>query len=154
MKTIKLLTLAAAALIAAGGWTQTLAQDTNATGLGPPSGRLLQHIARRLNLTDDQQAQIKSILGADRDTLSGLMGRMQEARHSLRASIQAPDATEASVRAASARVAAVEADFAVERMKLYAKIAPVLTDPQRRRLADLEQRLGRPGGGLDGRSDH
>jgi len=44
------------------------------------------------------------------------------------------------VRAASAQVAAMEADLAVERMKIYGKIAPVLTNEQRQQISEFRQR--------------
>jgi len=68
---------------------------------------------------------------------------LQAARKDLRAAIHASDANETTVRAAAAKVAAVQADLAVERMKLYSQIAPILTDEQRRKIAELEQRLDR-----------
>jgi Spy/CpxP family protein refolding chaperone len=100
----------------------------------------MQRIAEKLNLTDDQKAQIKTVLSGEKNTLTVLLGQWHDARKNLRAAIHAGNATEASVRVASARVAAVEADLAVERMKIYGKIAPILTDEQRRQIADFEQR--------------
>jgi Spy/CpxP family protein refolding chaperone len=94
--------------------TPTLAADAAL----PVHGQFRARLAEKLNLSDEQKAQSKSI----------------------RASIQANDANETTVRAASARVAAVQADLAVERMKIYGKIAPILTDEQRRQIADFEQR--------------
>jgi len=84
-----------------------------------------------------------------------LLAALHDARANLRNAIRASDANETSVRAASAKVAAAEADLAVERMKLYGKIAPILTDAQRQQLADMQDHadeflnraLGRPGAG-------
>jgi Spy/CpxP family protein refolding chaperone len=138
MKTNKWLSLTLAAALNLGGWltTPSLAADT-----APPAhGRFLQQLAQRLNLTDDQKGQIKGILWAEKDTLTTLLGQQHAARANLRAAIQASDANESSVRAASAKVAAVEADLAVERMKIYGKIAPVLTNEQRQQISDFEQR--------------
>ncbi len=153
MKTIKLLTIATAAAIIVGGLTSATAQNANesATGAGPGRGRILQRIAKKLNLTDDQRSQVKTVLVADKDTLKSLFGQLHDARTNLRAAIHASDANESAVRAASAKVAGVEADLAVERMKLYGKIAPILTDEQRRKIAGFEQRLDRKVGGAVGR---
>ena len=142
MKTSKLLTMATAVVIIAGGLTNTPAQNTNESTAGtrPGHGQILQRLAKKLNLTDHQKTEIKSVLVADKDTLLLLLGQLHDARRNLRAAIRASDASEASVRAASARVAGVEADFAVERKKLYGRIAPILTDEQRRKISDLEQR--------------
>jgi protein CpxP len=102
---------------------------------------MLHRLTKKLNLTDDQKKQIKAVLVADKGTLKGLFSQLHEARQNLRGAIRASDANEADVRAASAKVAGVEADFAVERMKLYGRIAPILTDEQRRKLADFEQQV-------------
>jgi Spy/CpxP family protein refolding chaperone len=135
----KILIYATAAAIIVGGFSanQSLAADNGTTA--PARQGILQRIADKLNLTSDQRTQIKAILVADKDTLAPLLGAVHDARKNLRTAIRAGDAHEASVRAASAKVGAAEADLAVERMKLYGKIAPILTDAQRQQLADWQQ---------------
>jgi len=142
MKTNTIFSLLAAGLIAGGLIaTQAFAADKPAsTADSPMQGRLLQRLADKLNLTADQRSQIKEVIAGEKDTLVPLATAVHDARKGLRTAIRAGDATEASVRAAAAKVAAAEADLAVERMKLYGKIAPILTDAQRRQLADLQQR--------------
>jgi len=153
MKTNKLLTMAMAAAILVGGFTSALAQNTDSSaGAGPGHGKMLHRLAQKLNLTDDQKKQIKAVLVANKGALKGLLSQLHEARQNLREAIQASDANEAAVRAASAKVAGVEADFAVERMKLYGRIAPILTDEQRRKLADFEQQVDNLAGGAMARS--
>jgi Spy/CpxP family protein refolding chaperone len=137
MNTKFLTLIAAGGLVVAGLTSQLLAAD-NASG-AVPHGRFFQRIADRLNLTTDQRQQIKSILVSDHDTLQSLLGRLHAARIDLRAAIRATDASESSVRAASAKVAGAEADLAVERMKLYGRIAPILTDEQRQKITLLEE---------------
>jgi Spy/CpxP family protein refolding chaperone len=135
----KILIYATAAALVACGLTTTksfAADNTPATSAHPG---ILQRIADKLNLTGDQRTQIKAILVADKDTLAPLLGAVHDARKNLRTAIRAGDANEASVRAASTKVGAAEADLAVERMKLYGKIAPVLTDVQRQQVADWQQ---------------
>jgi Spy/CpxP family protein refolding chaperone len=138
MKTNKWLSITLATLLNIGGWmaTPTLAADAAL----PVHGQFRARLAEKLNLSDEQKAQIKTILRTEKDTLTTLLGQLHDARMDLRAAIQANDANETTVRAASARVAAVQADLAVERMKIYGKIAPILTDEQRRQIADFEQR--------------
>jgi protein CpxP len=140
MKTTKWLSITLAVALNIGGWmaTPSLAADGAATA--SPRERISRRIAEKLNLTDDQKAQIKAVLSGEKDTLMPLLGQLHDARKSLRAAIHASDANETSVRAAAARVAAVEGDLAVERMKMYGKIASILTDEQRRQIADFEQR--------------
>ncbi|HUA37613.1 MAG TPA: Spy/CpxP family protein refolding chaperone [Candidatus Sulfopaludibacter sp.] len=137
MRTNKWITLTVATALNVVGLmtTPSLAADANA----PAHGRFFQRIAERLNLTDDQKAQIKTILRGEKGTLKPLMQQLRAARQNLRAAIQAGDANETTVRAAAAKVAAVEADLAVERMKIFAKITPILTDEQRQQLSEFEQ---------------
>ena len=137
MKANKWLSLSLAVGLNLGGWltTPSLAADAAA----PASGRFFQRMAQRLMLTDDQKARIKTVLRAEKATLTPLPGQLRAARKNLRATIRASDANETSVRAASARVAEAEADLAVERMKIYGKIAPILTEEQRRQISDGER---------------
>ena len=107
----------------------------------PANGRFFQRMAQRLNLTDDQKARIKTVLRAEKDTLTPLLGQLHAARMDLRAAIQANGANETTVRAASARVAAAEADLAVERLKLYGKLSPILTSEQRDKLKAFRARM-------------
>jgi Spy/CpxP family protein refolding chaperone len=99
---------------------------------------LLHRLADQLQLTPDQRKQIKTIVAADKSTLRPLVQEMRAARKDLRATIQTGNTSEAAVRAAAAKVAAIEADLAVERMKLFAQIAPILTDAQKQQLATIE----------------
>lgn len=136
----KILICTLAAALAAGGFIVTKTYAAESAANAPAHGRFLQRLADKLNLTTDQRTQIKAVLTGDKDTLAPLLSSLHEARIGLRTAIRASGATEMSVRAASAKVAAAEADLAVERMKLYAKIAPILTAAQRQQLTDLQQR--------------
>lgn len=135
----KIVICALAAAIAAGGFIATRAFAADDSASAPARGHFLQRIADKLNLTADQRTQIKAVIVGEKDTLAPLLSTLHDTRKNLRSAIRASDASEASVRAASAKVAAAEADLAVERMKLYGKIAPILTDGQRQQLADLQQ---------------
>lgn len=137
MTTKKLIPITLAATLALGGF---IGFANQATGQPPQmfQGRLLQRAKEKLALTDDQKSQIKGVVKADKDAITSLMTRMREARTELREAIRSADATEASVRAAAAKVAAVEADVAVQRMKMHAKINPILTDEQRGKIAQFQ----------------
>jgi len=152
--TIIICTLAAALAACGLAATKTYAENAEAPS---PTGKVFQRIAEKLSLTDDQKAQFKTILAEEKDILKPLLTALHDARKNLRTAMHAGDASESSVRAASAKVATAEADLAVERMKLYGKIAPVLTDEQRQKITELEQRvddfadkvIARIGSGLD-----
>ena len=140
MKTTGFLMVTMAAVLVLGGITGARAAGP-ADRPGGFRGRFLERARERLGLTDGQVAQIKSVLRSEKDTLTALATRLHEGRLGLRNAIRTPNATEASVRVASAKVAAVQADLAVERMKLFTRINPILTDEQRAKLADVEQQM-------------
>jgi Spy/CpxP family protein refolding chaperone len=142
MKTSNWLVITVAATVAAGGLFALTSRAANP--VSPPGrlhGHLLERAKEKLGLSDTQVAQIKGVFKADKDNLTGLLTRWHEARAGLRSAIQAADATETSVRAASAKVAAVEADLAVERLALFGKISPILTGEQREKLGELQARV-------------
>ena len=137
---IKLFICSLAAVWTASGGLTTNAQAADPTASAPTSARWPQRLATELHLTADQRLQIRAVFAGERSTWAPLLVAAQEARKNLRSAIRAGDSSESSVRAASARVATAAADLAVERMRLYGKIAPILTDAQRRQLADRQRR--------------
>lgn len=139
MKTFKTAALVAAIALTAGGLfalnsraAQTAQSDDNA------GGKWRERIKEKLNLTDDQVAQIKSQLKSEKGNFTSLLGRLRDARSQLRSELRKSGATESSIRAASAQVAAVKADIAAEHLKLRAKIDPILTADQRAKLDQLK----------------
>jgi Spy/CpxP family protein refolding chaperone len=138
------ITMAAAVAVGGGMLVKAQASDTNdVAGVTAPRlghGLFMGRLRSQLGLTHEQVTTIKGDLAADRTTLTTLLTALHDARISLRETIRKPGATEEDIRAASARVASVEADFAVERAKLYGKISPVLTPDQLAKMDELQQR--------------
>lgn len=142
MRTSKWFALTLAAAMTSGGFIALHTAAAGAASINRPArGRLLERAKEKLGITDDQAAQIKAILKADKENLASLLTHLHSARGELREAIRSDSANEASVRAASAKVAAVESDLAVERMKLSAKIGPILTPEQREKLAQFEAKM-------------
>ena len=138
MKTKWLIPVLAAAILT-GGLITYKAFAAGGTSPVPQHGQMLRRLADKLDLSAEQRTQIRAIIAGDKDTLKSLLNQLHEARVDLRTAIRADQPTEANVRAAATQVAGVEADLAVERMKLYGKIRPVLTDAQRAKISALEQ---------------
>lgn len=138
MKILRYIGLAAAIALVIGGAFAINSRAASAADDSALGGKWRQRIKEELNLTSEQVAQIKAQLKSEKGNITSILSRLHDARAELRAEIQKSDATEASVRNAAAKVSAVEADMAVERMKLHAKISPLLTADQRTKLAQLE----------------
>jgi Spy/CpxP family protein refolding chaperone len=137
MKTSKITWIVAAVLFAAGGLCVYQAYAAKSGGMGSGGGSfrglLGQRIAEKLNLTEDQIGQIKKVRNEEKDYVLAKLSELHKARIEMRGVIQQQTGgkvDEKAVRAAHAKVAAVEADLAVERAKVYAKISPVLTQEQ------------------------
>lgn len=140
MKMNKLLGIAMAAAVSAGGLGIESARAAD-NSERPARARILERVKEKLDLTDDQVAQIKANLGQEKETIKNLILKMHEARVGVREAIRASNATEASVRAAAAKIGAVQADLAVERFKLFGRINPILTDEQRQKVKEMESRI-------------
>jgi Spy/CpxP family protein refolding chaperone len=107
----------------------------------PLRGHWLEWAKEKLQLTDAQIEKIKTELAQEKDPLKHLISNLHSARVDLRQAIQASGATETSVRAASASISSIEADLAVERLKLYGKISPILTAEQLEQLKEFRAQM-------------
>ena len=128
----------AAALIVGGAIV--LKTQAQTTGVLAGRGPVLQKIVKGLGLSQEQIAKIKTELRAEKETLVPLLKNLHETRKGLRETIQS-DGNETEIRAASAKVAAIQADLAVERAKLRGKIAPVLTEEQLLKIKKFEEKV-------------
>ena len=92
----------------------------------------------QLGLSDQQKTQIKGIFENHKTDLQGFATRMQPARQALNAAVRS-GATEATIRAKAADVAAVEADMAVLRAAVHAQVFAVLTPEQQAKAKQLQE---------------
>lgn len=113
-------------------------QGPGGPGMGPlgPLGM----IASQLGLSDTQKDQIKSVVESHGSELRDLADRARTAHRALAAAEMADTVDDAAIRAASAQVAAVDADMAVARAHIRAEIFQVLTPEQQAKAREL---LGR-----------
>jgi len=120
-------------------------------GPGAPGGRggfegpgglmgMLPMMARELNLTDAQRAQIKAIADAHRDEWKALFDRERAARMALNEAVTADAVDEGLVRQRSGELAMIDADVAVARAHAYAQFVQILTPQQRATLKDARAR--------------
>ena len=111
-------------------------------GPGPRDG--LGPIARDLNLTDDQKAQIKKITDSFEESNKALHDQMRTLRQS------EPDPVsgtfdEAAVRTAAEARAKIQVELEVSHAKMMSQIAGVLTAEQKAQLAAKRQQFQRQG---------
>lgn len=95
-----------------------------------------------LDLTDDQRVAVEQAFAAHRETVEGRRDALRDARRSLGAAMESDTFDEGAIRAASAAVAAIEADLAVERARLRGELRTILTAEQFDRWTDRRERRG------------
>jgi len=109
---------------------------------------MVEHMARELNLTDDQQAQVKTILESARAAIEPLHKKMEEAHRQIEAATANGQFDEAQIRAIASQQAQAMIDSIVEHERTKAKIYSILTAEQRVKADELHKRGGphrRPG---------
>jgi Spy/CpxP family protein refolding chaperone len=117
-------------------------------GPGGPGGPLamLRMLGPRLNLTDAQKEQIRTIAEAHRDDWKALGDRRRTAHDALNAAIMADTIDEGLIRSKSAEVAAIDADVAVASARARAEVWPLLNAEQQAQVKQMQSgaRRGMP----------
>ena len=134
---VALMSVGAVALFAQGGPGRGAGQAGRG---GPGFGRGFGagFALGQLDLSDAQKQQVRDIMQRHREQSRGTMERLQQAMQAQRAAINQVPVNEAAVRQASAALAAVEADSAVEEARLHADIFSILTVEQQEKAKQLE----------------
>ena len=130
-------------MLSAGAVSLLAQQAGPGRGAGPfgPGGRggfAAGFALGQLDLSDAQKQQVRDITQRHRQQMQPAMQRLQEAMQAQRAAINQVPANEAAVRQASAALAAVQADMAVDEARLHADIFSILTVEQQEKAKQLE----------------
>ena len=114
-------------------------------GPGGPMGMGTGSGFRELDLTDEQKAQVTSIVDSHQAEFKAVGEKMHAAREGMQALLEADTLDEAAVRAKSVEVAAAEADAAILGAKVRTQTVQVLTSEQLAKLKELQKtREGQP----------
>jgi len=97
----------------------------------------LDRMAKKLDLTDDQQSQIEAITADAKSQMNDLRQEMQANRKALRELTQQSLLDEAEVRNVADTQGDLKADMIVLRAQRHAKIAAILTEDQRAQLEEM-----------------
>ena len=100
---------------------------------GPLAGLPL----RELNLSEAQREQGRAVTESHQAEMKAVGDRAMTARQALQAATTSPSFDEAAVRARAAELAAVEADFAVVRARIFADVFQILTPEQQAKVKEL-----------------
>jgi protein CpxP len=131
----------AAALFAGVGMAQAAPPGGGIDGDTPRHvGSPLKKMVKELGLDAQQKTQVKDILKNNHDTAKPLMDKMVAEKRAMRALIQAETVDETAIRSQSAKVAAVEADLAINRAQLAQKLRAVLTPDQIQKFKAIQEK--------------
>ena len=108
---------------------------------GPPmAGRFLQHMADVLDLTDAQQAQVKSMWQAEQPNIMPLVQQLANAHQQMVAVTAGGKFDQAQVQTIANQQAQTIAQLIVEKQKLQSQVYSILTPDQQAKFAHLQQR--------------
>ncbi len=123
------------------GASIAVAQE-KACGEGPggrPGAHDFKKIGKKLGLTDEQKTQAKALFSGNREIVKPLFTSLHGERKNLQTLLHADTVDEAAIRAATAKVAALEADLNVNRAKTGVQFRALLTPSQREKLSAMEK---------------
>jgi Spy/CpxP family protein refolding chaperone len=116
------------------------AQGWDHGGPGRHGPDFLAHMAKHLDLTEEQSATIQKIVNTYMDgALGDKMEAMHQAREALGAAIHDPAKSDRQVQDTASAVTLLEEQIAVERHHMANEIQDVLTPEQRQKAAQLAQ---------------
>jgi periplasmic protein CpxP/Spy len=101
----------------------------------------------QLNLSADQQAQIKSIMEQTKTSNQGLRQQVKTVREQLKTVMGSSDASDDAIRQAHQQVQTLGQQMGEQRFETMLKIRSVLTPAQRTKFAELRKQGGGHHGG-------
>lgn len=99
-------------------------------------------IAKKLGLTDAQQAQAKAIFQGNKDVVKPILTNLHAERKNLKELTHADKIDEAAIRAETAKIAGLKADFIINKAKVRAQFRAILTPAQLAILKTLHHEHG------------
>ncbi len=110
-------------------------------------GPNLERLAGRLNMTEQQRAEVKAVLDDTRQQMVKLREQMRDNRAQLRDLAGKTDFDEAAVRGIADKQGDLKAETIVLRVRQRHEMTAVLTDEQRVQLDEMWKRKDHRGGG-------
>jgi Spy/CpxP family protein refolding chaperone len=128
---------AAASLVtlASASWSMNHGMST-----GHDPQRMLAHMAQRLDLTEEQQAQVKSLLTSARESSAADRERLTQLRKELHEQGEAFD--EGRVQALADEVGEITSRLVYQAASTQARLYQLLTPEQREQMAEIMEKRG------------
>lgn len=127
----------AARLIVAGALFAGQAATSPALAAGRTfsADKMVNHMAKRLNLSDAQAQQVKQIFDSRQAQMAAQFQALRTARQALHQATMASPVNEGAIRNAAQALAQAEGDAALLRAQVHAQILPLLNADQQQKFA-------------------
>jgi protein CpxP len=133
---IRIVTIGAAVILAVAA---AIAQGMHGHGgPGRDFGHMLGFFTHALDLTSDQQAQVKAIWEKEKPTLQPLMQQMHQNHANMRALEASGPFDEAKTRALATQQAQTMIELQVQHARIKSEMMQILTADQKTKLAEIE----------------
>jgi len=132
----RILTIGAAVLLAVAA---VIAQGPH--GFGGPGGDF-HHMLKQLDLTTDQQSQVKAIFEKAKTTMKPLMEQMRQNHEAMKALEASGSFDETKTRALATQNAQTMIELQVEQARTKSQIMQILTADQKTKLTQIEANRG------------
>jgi periplasmic protein CpxP/Spy len=106
-------------------------------GLPPLAGRHAERFYKRLNVTDEQKAQLQDLAKAQKEDMLKQREAHQALHQDMKAMLRQPNIDDAALQTLRAKVLAHHQEMAAKRWDMGVSMARVLTPEQRQQLADM-----------------
>ena len=100
-------------------------------------------LTEKLGLSDAQKAKVKDVFTKNRPQIKPNVTKLTGEKREMRTLIQSGSADEAAIRAEAAKVAAIEADLAVQRAQMAKQLRAILTPEQIEKFKALQKERDR-----------
>lgn len=100
-------------------------------------GHKMGFLAKSLNLTDDQKAQMKTIMEKNHTTLKPLMQQSHQIEQQLRQYVEGPY-DETKVRTLATQKAQIEVELTVAHTRVHNQLYQLLTPDQQAKVKEME----------------
>ncbi len=98
-------------------------------------------MAEKLNLTDAQKAQVKTIMDANKANTQSLREASKANRQKLNAATENGQFDEATVTAIAQEKAGISAQMTVEKLRVKSQIFQILTAEQKAQMAQMKEQI-------------
>ena len=109
---------------------------------GDGAPRMFRHMAKQLDLSADQQTQIRGVFKNHADEIEAQVRAGMNARRALHQAVIAQPVDEQAIRSLAMQAGQVHGDTAVLFAKIRTEIWPILTAEQRDKMTEIHGKMG------------